>query len=103
VEVLEAIRGLAEGPLRLLVEPKGIVFESPEPEGREAWALRRFLRGQCAALFGDPQGHGDGTVLDDVFEEWHQDEFFLAFVNGRVAWWWPVRRPSPCGRRASPC
>jgi len=85
VEVLEAIRGLAEGRYACLVEPKGIVFESPEPEGREAWALRRFLEERGAALFAIPKAMAEGTDLDDAFEEWHQDEFLLAFLNGRVA------------------
>jgi hypothetical protein len=85
VEVLEAIRGLAGGRYACLVEPRGIVFESPEPEGREAWALRRFLEEKCAALFSIPKAMAEGTDLDDAFAEWHQDEFLLAFLNGRVA------------------
>ena len=85
VEILEAIRGLAEGRYACVVEPKGILFESPEPEGREAWALRRFLEDKCAALFAIPRAMADGTDLDDAFEEWQQDEFLLAFINGRVA------------------
>jgi hypothetical protein len=85
VEVLEAIRGLAEGRYACLVEPRGIVFETPEPEGREAWALRRFLEEKCAALFAIPKAMAEGTELDDAFAEWQEDEFLLAFVNGRVA------------------
>jgi hypothetical protein len=85
VEILDAIRGLAEGRYACVVEPRGIVFESPEPEEREAWALRRFLEDKCGALFGIPKAMADGTALDDAFEEWHQDEFLLAFINGRVA------------------
>jgi hypothetical protein len=85
VEILEAIRGLADGRYACLVEPKGIVFESPEPEGREAWALRRFLEDKCAALFAIPKAMAEGTDPDDAFQEWHQDEFLLAFINGRVA------------------
>ena len=85
LELLEAIRGLGGGRYACVVEPKGILFESPEPEDREGWALRRFLEEKCAALFAIPKALADGTVMDDVFEEWHQDEFFLAFVNGRVA------------------
>jgi hypothetical protein len=85
VELLEAIRGLAGGRYACVVEPKGIVFESPEPEGREAWALRRFLEDRCGALFAIPQAMAEGTALDDAFEGWQEDEFFLAFINGRVA------------------
>ena len=85
VEVLEALRGLAGARYACVVEPKGIVFESPEPEQREDWALRRFLEEKCAALFSIPKAMAEGTDLDDAFEEWHQDEFLLAFINGRVA------------------
>ena len=85
VEVLEAIRGLGEGRYACVVEPRGILFESPEPEGREAWALRRFLEDKCAALFAIPKAMAEGTTLDDLFEEWHQDEFLLTVINGRVA------------------
>jgi hypothetical protein len=85
VEVLEAIRGLGQGRYACVVEPRGIILESPEPEGPEAWALRRFLEDKCAALFAIPQAMADGTALEDAFEEWHRDEFLLTFINGRVA------------------
>ena len=85
VELLEAVRGLAGGRYACIVEPAGILFESPEPEEREAWALRRFLEEKCTALFAIPRALADGTSMDDVFAEWQEDEFFLAFVNGRVA------------------
>ena len=82
---LETLRGLAAGRYACVVEPKGILFESPEPEAREEWALRRFLEERCKALFSIPKALADGTAMDDAFEGWHEDEFFLAFVNGRVA------------------
>ena len=85
VEALEALRGLGRGRYACVAEPRGIVFEAPEPEGAEAWALRRFLEDRCAALFAIPQAMADGTALEDVFEEWHRDEFLLTFINGRVA------------------
>jgi hypothetical protein len=85
LELLQAIRGLAGGRYACVVEPKGILFETPEPEGREAWALRRFLEDKCAALFAIPRAMAEGTDLDDAFAGWQEDEFFLAFLNGRVA------------------
>jgi hypothetical protein len=102
VEILEAIRGLAEGRYACVVEPKGILFESPEPEGREAWALRRFLEEKCAALFAIPRAMADGTDLDDAFEEWQQDEFLLAFINGRVALVVACPEAEPLRERAFP-
>jgi len=85
LELLEAVRGLGGGRYACVVEPKGILFESPEPEDREAWALRRFLEEKCAALFAIPKALADGAAMDDAFEDWREDEFFLAFINGRVA------------------
>jgi hypothetical protein len=85
VELLEALRGLAGGRYACVAEPRGIVFENPEPESREAWALRRFLEERCPALFAIPKAMAAGTSMDDAFEGWEEDEFFLAFVNGRVA------------------
>ena len=85
LELLEAVRGLGGGRYACVVEPKGIVFENPEPEDREAWALRRFLEEKCAALFAIPKALADGTAMEDAFEDWQKDEFFLAFINGRVA------------------
>ena len=102
VEILEAIRGLAEGRYACVVEPKGILFESPEPEGREAWALRRFLEDKCAALFAIPRAMADGTDLDDAFEEWQQDEFLMAFINGRVALVVACPEAEPLRERAFP-
>jgi hypothetical protein len=83
--LLETIRSVAGGRYACVAEPRGIVFESPEPEGREAWALRRFLEDRCTAFFAIPKALADGTSMDDAFEGWHEDEFFLAFINGRVA------------------
>jgi hypothetical protein len=85
VALLDAVRGLGRGRYACVVEPKGIVFESPVPEAREDWALRRFLEEKCQALFSIPQALAAGSAMDDVFEDWHDDEFFLAFINGRVA------------------
>jgi hypothetical protein len=84
-ELLETLRGLAGGRYACVADPKGILFESPEPESREAFALRRFLEDRCSALFAIPKAMAGGEAMDDAFEGWHEDEFFLAFVNGRVA------------------
>jgi hypothetical protein len=84
-EILDAIRGLAGARYACVAEPRGIVFESPEPQEREAWALRRFLEDKCTALFAIPRAMAEGTDLDDAFAEWNHDEFLLAFINGRVA------------------
>jgi hypothetical protein len=83
--LLDAIRGLARGRYACLVEPKGIVFESPEPESREQWRLRRLIEGNSAALFTIPESLASGAPMEDLFGGWDEDEFFLAIINGRVA------------------
>ena len=97
LELLEAVRGLGGGRYACVVEPKGILFESPEPEDREAWALRRFLEEKCAALFAIPKALADGAAMDDAFEGWHEDEFFLA-PQRPLRLWWPARRRSPAAQ-----
>ncbi len=83
--LLDALREMGGGRYACLVDPKGtIVFESPEPEGREVWALRRLLEDRGAALFAIPRAMASGEPLDDVFEGWSHDELFLAFLNERV-------------------
>ncbi|HET8644425.1 MAG TPA: hypothetical protein VFO85_02975, partial [Vicinamibacteria bacterium] len=49
------------------------------------WMLRQFLKDKAAALFTLPAAMDAGGPAEDVFADWSQDEFFLAFVNRRVA------------------
>lgn len=83
-DLLDAIRGVAESRYACLVEPKGIVFESPSPEGREAWALRRLLEERTGGLFAIPRNMASGEAMEDVFEGWGHDELLLAFINERI-------------------
>jgi hypothetical protein len=81
--LLDALRSLGEGRYAAVFDHGGVVSESPgaEQEGRE---LREFLQAHTASLFRIPGAlHGD-EALDDAFEGWQEDEFFLAFVNARV-------------------
>jgi hypothetical protein len=82
--LLGVLRGLAQGRYACLVEPKGILFEDPAPEDGGDWALRRFLEGRATALFALPASLAAAGPMEDVFEGWDDDDFFLAFVNGRV-------------------
>jgi hypothetical protein len=102
LELLDAVRGLGGGRYACVVEPKGILFESPEPEDRGAWALRRFLEEKCAALFAIPRALADGTAMEDAFADWQEDEFFLAFINGRVALVVACPEAEPLRARAFP-
>jgi hypothetical protein len=83
-DLLHGFRVEAEGRYAAVVEPKGILFEDAE-EAEGGWMLRRFLDQHAAALFGIPQALAADGPSQDVFEDWTEDEFLLAFVNGRVA------------------
>jgi hypothetical protein len=85
VQLLGVLRGVAEGRYACLVEPAGILFESAAEEGDDVWMLRQFLKERSAALFRLPEGMDAGGPTEDVFADWSQDEFFLAFFNRRVA------------------
>ncbi|HXB57721.1 MAG TPA: hypothetical protein VN461_23370 [Vicinamibacteria bacterium] len=87
--LLQSIRRLADGPYACLLEPKGIVFESADPDAGP-WVLRRFLEQRSAALFRIPTSLASGEPMEDLFAAWTpregvgDDEFFLAFMNGRI-------------------
>ena len=82
--LLGALRRLGAGRYACLIEPKGIVFESSDPSESQ-WMLRRFLEQRTAALFAIPAALAADGPAEDMFADWEQDEFLLAFVNGRVA------------------
>jgi hypothetical protein len=85
LHLLDAVRQEAGGRYACLMEPGRILFESPEPEDREGWTLRRLLEERSAALFSLPHSMAREGPAEDLFEGWEQDDFLLAFVNGRVA------------------
>ena len=85
VEAVDAVRTLGEGRYACVLDAGGIVLESPEPEDGRAFALRQVIEERRAALLSIPQTLADGGDLEDVFAEWHEDEFLLAFLNQRVA------------------
>jgi len=82
--LLGALREDAAGRYACLLEPKGILFEETEPGGPPSWPLRRFLEQRAATLFGIPAALAGGGEMEDLFEDWTEDGFFLVFVNGRV-------------------
>jgi hypothetical protein len=84
-DLLLALLSAAEGRYACLIEPSKVLFEAHDPEEEADWALRRLLEAKSGALFSIPQGLASNTPMDDVFEGWEEDDFLLAFVNGRVA------------------
>jgi hypothetical protein len=84
-ELLRLIRGLVDARYACLVEPARLVFEDPPSEESGNADLRRFVEGRTADLFRIPAALAAGDPLEDVFAGWDADDFFLAFLNGRVA------------------
>jgi hypothetical protein len=84
--LLEALRHETDGRYACVMEPGGLVLESPRPheEGADP-ALRAFLDRNRAAVFAIPAGMVAEAPMEDAFADWEQDQFLLAFINGRVA------------------
>jgi hypothetical protein len=93
--LLDALRGLGGARYAILFDPKEVLLQSPEegvpsPAGMPYGGdLRRLVLSRAEALFALPaamaapeaSGGGDNP---DLFEAWTEDEFLLAFVNGKV-------------------
>jgi hypothetical protein len=82
--LLGALRSLGEGRYAALFDPKGVLLDTPEGGAEGEWALRSFVEKSAGGLFRIPAALHSGEEMEDVFAEWTQDQFFLAFVNGRV-------------------
>jgi hypothetical protein len=81
---LGALRGASGGRYACLLDGKRVLFESAE-EGDGSWALRKFLEERRAALFALPEAMAGDGPADDVFEDWVQDDFFIAIFNRKAA------------------
>jgi hypothetical protein len=82
--LLGALRHLGSGRYACVVDPRGVLLDESDPEGPATWPLRRFLEERAASLFAIPGALASGEPLDDAFAAFEDEEFFLAFVNGRV-------------------
>ena len=85
LEAVDAIRTLGDGRYACVLDAGAIVLESPEPEDGRSFALRQLIEERRAAILSIPQTLADDRPMEDVFAEWHEDEFLLAFLNQRVA------------------
>ena len=77
--LVEALRELGEGRYAALFEPRGVLLESPPDP-----PLRELVERRAEALFRLPAALRGEEEMADIFEHWREDEFFLAFFNGRV-------------------
>jgi len=84
-DLLEALRRAGDGRYACLLDTRGLLFEAPEEPPEGTWPLRQLLRARAERLFEIPQAMEDETPLEDHFASHHEDDFFLAFINGRVA------------------
>jgi hypothetical protein len=83
--LLESLRTLGKGRYAALFDRKGLLLETPPGGDQGEWALRGFVQKHAEALFRIPAAlHDPAQPMDDAFEDWSDDEFFLAFVNGKV-------------------
>jgi len=82
--LLRALREAAGGRYACLLDRESVRFED-SPEDTPGWALRQFLEQRREALFGLPDAMAGEGPETDLFEDWVEDDFFLAIVNGRVA------------------
>ena len=85
LEAVDAIRTLGEGRYACVLDAGAIVLESPEPADGRSFALRQLIEDRRAAILSIPQTLADDGPMEDVFTDWHEDEFLLAFLNQRVA------------------
>ncbi len=84
LSLLETLRSLGEGRYAALFDAKGVLLETPVGGEQGEWVLRRFLDTHAGELLGIPSALHSGAEMRDHFEEWGEEEFFLAFVNGKV-------------------
>ena len=81
--LLGAVREATGARYACIAEKRGIRFESAAVADQGA-ALRVFLESSLAAIFELPASLAGTGPEHDAFENWDEDDFVLAFLNGRV-------------------
>jgi hypothetical protein len=88
--LLAGIRERADARYVCVAEPGGVRFETAEPSDAP-WPSRQFIEQRLSALFAIPGSMAADGPGEDVFADWQspaghrEDEFFLAFINGKIA------------------
>ena len=83
--LLDGVRLEAGGRYACLVDARRLLFESHADDDEGLSRLRALLERRRGALFALPRQLAGEEPMEDVFEGWDGDDFFLAFINGRVA------------------
>ncbi len=84
-QLLDALRVGSGGRYACLLDPKGMLFEAPGEPASGTWPIRQLLRDRGARLFEIPGAMEHETPIEDHFASFDEDDFFLAFINNRVA------------------
>lgn len=82
--LLDSLRAAARGRYAALLDAKTVLFESADPD-QPGWALRRFLEERRNELFALPEAMAGDGPQSDLFEDWVDDDFYVAVVNRKVA------------------
>jgi hypothetical protein len=82
--LLDALRAHGDARYAALFDAKGVIVESPAGGEGGEWVLRRFLESRGRELLEIPAALHSDAEMQDHFEDWDREEFFLAFVNRRV-------------------
>jgi hypothetical protein len=83
-KLLGALRSIGEGRYACLIEPGGLLLEDSAAADEDTWVIRRFVEQRISKLFEIPKSLELTGPTEDLFEDWAEDEFFLAFINGKV-------------------
>ncbi len=84
-DLLESLRRAGDGRYACLLDTKGMLFEAPKQPIEGTWPIRKLLRDRGVRLFEIPRAMEEETPFEDHFASCHEDDFFLAFINRRVA------------------
>jgi hypothetical protein len=83
-DLVALIRNDAGGRYACLLDRRSLFMEDAASEDPSIEPLRRLLEAQRDALFRIPGEMDAGGPAEDVFAEWKEDEFLLAFLNRKV-------------------
>jgi len=83
-DLLEALRGLADGRYAAVFDASAMVAESPSETPEGEWTLRHLVQDRARELLRLPAALHDGEEMSDLFADWTADEFLLVVLNGRV-------------------
>jgi hypothetical protein len=83
-DLVALIRAEAEGRYACLMDGRSVLFEDPGGTDEATRALRSLLEAQRAALFRIPEEMDGAGPGEDLFADWHEDQFLLAFLNRKI-------------------